>query len=440
MKTYDNLYDEIISLPNLCKAYFKAKKGKKSLEFKEFEKNLIENLWKLHEELASKTYEPSGYTLFYVDDYKRRKILAPFFRDHVLHHAVYNYLEEIYEPLFIFDSFACRKGKGTHFGLKRLKYFINHHSENDYFIKCDISKYFYSIDHFKLKEIFAKRIKDKNLLWLLGKVIDSHFEEEIPAHVFNHFTSSQEKGIPIGNLLSQLFANVYLNELDFFVKNKLKIKHYVRYVDDFVILEKDKVKVQEIVYEIKRFLEEELCLRLENKKIQVNKISFGVDFTGYVVFKKFVRVRTKNYRRFKHKLRKKIRNFSFGKIPFDSMKCSIESYFSHLAYTNSEKIKGRIVAVLVNCAVKRGGNWNNGANAGPFCANLNNDPTNTNYNIGFRCCSGFPFLAGFSRKSCKLEMQLQPHSTCVENQRENLPLSRKIFPMNSNDIKEVELI
>ncbi|MFH1365154.1 MAG: reverse transcriptase/maturase family protein [archaeon] len=439
MKTYDNLYEDIISLPNLYKAYFRAKKGKKNLKFQRFDKNLNENLWKLHEDLANKTYESSGYTVFYVKDYKKRKILAPSFRDHVLHHAIYNYLEEIYEQTFIFDSFACRKGKGTHFGLKRLKHFINKHSENDYFIKCDISKYFYSIDHLKLKEIFAKKIKDKELLWLLGKIIDSHFEENIPAHIFNPFTLNQEKGIPIGNLISQLFANIYLNELDSFVKCQLDIKDYVRYVDDFVILEKDKSKVGKIISELKSFLENELYLKLEDKKIQVNKISFGVDFIGYVIFKRFTRVRTRNYRRFKNKLDEKFSQFWKNEISFEEIKCSLSSYFAHLSYTNSEKIKKRIVAVFLSRAVERGGGWDSGANAGPFCAYLYDAPTNTYYGIGFRCCSGFLFWAGFLRKSCKLEMQLQPQSTCVENRRENLPLEGEIFPMNLDKKEEGEI-
>ncbi|MCF7910498.1 reverse transcriptase/maturase family protein [Candidatus Pacearchaeota archaeon] len=432
MKTYDNLYEEIVSLPNLYKAYFKAKKGKKNKDFLEFDKNLYQNLSLLHEELINFEYEPSGYNSFYVKDYKTRKILAPFFRDHILHHAIYNYLEEIYEKHFIFDSFACRKGKGTHFGLKRLKHFINKHSEEDYFIKCDISKYFYSIDHYKLKEILSKRIKDKRLLWLLGQIIGSSFQEKISAHIDNPNFSVQEKGIPIGNLLSQLFANVYLHELDEFVKENLGIKHYVRYVDDFVILEKEKNKLRDIVLEIKRFLAEELYLILEDKKIQINKIKFGVDFIGYVAFKKFIRVRSKNYRRFKDKMNLKINIYEKDFVSYEELKDSFSSYFAHLSYTNSEMIKLRIVAAIINRAVKRGGNWNNGANAGPFCANLNNAPTNTNYNIGFRCYLGFLALAEFLRKFCKLEMQLQLQSAIAENMRRDSPFFGGISPMNFN--------
>jgi|GEM_PF-465933 len=432
MKTYDNLYEDIISLPNLYKAYFKAKKGKKNKDFLRFDKNLNDNLFDLHNDLISLNYESSGYNVFYIKDYKTRKILAPSFRDHIVHHAIYNYLEEIYEKHFIFDSFACRKNKGTHFGLKRLKSFVNKSSEEDYFIKGDVSKYFYSIDHYVLKKIFTKRIKDKKLLWLLGKIIDSHVEKQISAHIDNNSVLIQEKGIPIGNLLSQLFANVYLNELDIFVKDKLGIKYYVRYVDDFVILEKDKFNLNKIVFKIKDFLRDKLYLKLEDRKIQINKIKFGIDFIGYVLFKKFIRVRTRNYGRFRKSVGIKINKFEKGHLSYEDLKNSFSSYFAHLSHTNSEVIKNRIVIAILNRAVKRGGNWNNGANAGPFCANLNNAPTNTNYNIGFRCCSGFLFLAEFLRKFCKIEMQLQLHS--IENLRRGFSENREISPMKLDQL------
>jgi len=434
MKTYHDLYDEIISLPNLYRAYFEAKKGKKNKDFREFDKNLTDNLAILHEDLVSLNYIPSEYNVFYVQDYKTRKILAPAFRDHIVHHAIYFYLNEIYEKHFIFDSCACRKEKGTHFGLKRLKSFVNKHNVEDYFAKCDISKYFYSIDHFVLKRIFSKRIKDEKLLWILGKIIDSHFEYTISAHIKNPDSFVQKKGIPIGNLLSQLFANVYLNELDNFVKEDLGVKHYVRYVDDFVILDSEKNRLKDIILKIKRFLRDKLFLTLKDSKVQINKIKFGVDFIGYVVFKKFIRVRSRNYRRFKKRMSLKVNNFERGFVSYDELKDSYSSYFAHLDYTNSEVIKYKIVTAILKRAVKRGGNWNNGANAGPFCANLNNAPTNTNYNIGFRCCSGFLALAEFLRKFCKLEMQLQLQSAFAENMRRSSFDFGGISPMKSDQL------
>jgi retron-type reverse transcriptase len=263
MKQYDNFYSDVISLPNLYQAYEKAKKGKtKKKEFLEFSKELHNNLYEIHLELLNKSYEVGGYKTFFADDYKKRKILAPKFRDVVVQYALFNFLEQIYERCFIYDSYSCRKEKGTHKGMRRLKSFVNKSSESDYFVKCDVTKYFYSIDHYVLKEIIRRKIKDENVLWLIGKFIDSHKEEIQEYHVLNSDLDVQKKGIPIGNLLSQLFSNIYLNELDYFVKNKLNLKFYVRYVDDFIFIVKDRERIKEFVRRITVFLKEKLLLRL----------------------------------------------------------------------------------------------------------------------------------------------------------------------------------
>ncbi|PIN77063.1 hypothetical protein COV15_03245 [Candidatus Woesearchaeota archaeon CG10_big_fil_rev_8_21_14_0_10_34_12] len=391
MNALNNFYDLAISLPNLYRAFELAKRGKKRKRPFSFEKNLHQNLWDLHCELKNKTYTPRPYFVFYITDYKTRKIMCPDFRDSVIQHAIFIYLEQVYEHIFIYDSFACRKGKGTHRAFKRLKKFVNKHSSQDYFMKCDISKYFYSIDHFKLKEIVEKTIKDENVLWLISRIIDSHYEANLPAHITNSKYEMQEKGIPIGNLMSQLFANIYLNEFDYFVKYKLKIKHYVRYVDDFVILGNSYQEMRENLAEIQIFISKKLFLRLEEKKVQINKISFGVDFVGYVCFKRVVRVRSRNFRRFFKEFKKKMSLVYNGGFPLEKLSASVLCYLAHIRHTNSKKISEKLELVYnrvtASQAVLRGGNWNNGGNAGPFCANLNNGPANTNNNIGFRCCS-----------------------------------------------------
>jgi len=430
MKTHDKIYGEIISLSNLYRAYYEARKGKTDSTFLDFSENLHENLWELHEELLGMGYEPSPYSTFHVNDYKERRIMAPHFRDHVVHHAIYNYLEPIYDKCFIHDSFACRKGKGTHRAFLRLRKFLNKYSPEGYFMKCDITKYFYSIDQKKLMEIIGRKIRDERLLWLMGKIVRSHGEEPLPSHILNPKNREQRKGIPIGNLTSQLFANIYLNELDDFVKHKLKVRHYIRYVDDFIILAKNKDYLHEIWQKIRNFLHDEMFLRLERRKTQINKISFGADFAGYVAFKKYTRVRSRNYRRFRHRLNERIDKYHRGHISFESLNSSFVSYIGHLSHTNSNRIREKIeklhIKVTANGkskishllkiygfsistagrAVQRGGNWNNGANAGPFCANLNNAPSNTNYNIGFRCCSGPPEDAVLSRESGQPEVQV----------------------------------
>ena len=430
MKTFNNFYEDIIALPNLYRAYELARRGKRrKTEVLNFENNLHSNLLNLHFALLERTYSPSGYKTFYVTDSKKRKITAPAFSDQIVHHAIFNFVEQMYDQYFIYDSYACRKNKGTHRGFKRLMSFVRKNKKfqsqqvsefyastgttnikpslsnksEDYFMKCDISKYFYSIDQHKLKEIISRKIKDENVLWLMGKIIDSHSEMKIPAHVENNYYFEQRKGIPIGNLTSQLFSNIYLNELDYFVKNNLRIKHYVRYVDDFVIIEKDAKLLQDYFRKIKLFLSENLFLKLEKEKTQINKISFGVDFIGFVAFKHYSRVRSKGYRKFVSEFKANISLYHKGLIEFNQIYESFISYRAHLMHSNSSVLFRRVFIIYhsaqIKKAVYRGGSWNNGANAGPFAANLNNGPTNTNTNIGFRCCSAHEMHASTSRSS-----------------------------------------
>ncbi len=390
MRTFDNFFEEVIALSNLYKAFELAKKGKRNKkEVIEFEKDLDANLLSLHLALLTENYSPGKYKTFYINDYKKRKITAPCFRDQIIHYALFIFLEQIYELNFIYDSYACRKNKGTHRAFKKLRKMILKYDKNDYFLKGDVSKYFYSIDQYKLKEIISRKIKDKKVLNLLSKIIDSYNEPEISAHISNLNYIKQKKGIPIGNLTSQLFANIYLNELDYFVKYKLKIKSYVRYMDDFIIVDENVNSIKRYFLEISNFLAQNLYLKLEKRKVQINKISFGVDFVGFVGFKRFVRIRSKNYRRFVKKMQKNISKYSIGKLNMQFLDDSFKSYEAHLLHTDSFTLLKRLrikYCVQIKKAVIRGGNWNNGADAGPFYVNLNNEPTDSNSNIGFRCC------------------------------------------------------
>jgi len=339
MKTFDDLFGKIISLPNLYKGFLDAKKSRNgSEECILFEQNLHENLWNLHIELLMGRYYPLECSVFFVEDYKRRKITAPRFRDHVLHHAIFNYLEQVYDSCFISDSFACRKNKGTHRAFRRLKSMINKSRSSDYFMKSDITKYFYSVDHHKLIDILRGKIKDEKLAILLEKFINFHFEEQTAGWIENKEYKIQRKGMPIGSLLSQLFANIYLNELDYYVKHELRVKKYARYVDDFVIIDKDKNRLHQLYCLISDFLEKSLFLKLEQRKTQINKIAFGVDFLGFVAFKHYVRVRSRNYKRFCKRAKRKISLFKRGIISYKSLDSSFTSYLGHLSYTNSHRI------------------------------------------------------------------------------------------------------
>ena len=223
----ENLYLKIISLKNLILAWRRARKGKtKKIYVKEFEENLAYNLKILHEELKTQIYYPRPLITFILRDPKTRKISKSDFRDRIVHHAIVNILEPIFDKSFIYDSCANRKGKGNLFAIKRFEKFQrrvtnNLHSEAFCF-KADIKHYFHEIDHEILLRIIKRKIKDEKVIWLIELIL-KNFDD-------------RDKGIPLGNLTSQFFANIYLNELDYFVKHKLKAKYYIRYVDDFILL------------------------------------------------------------------------------------------------------------------------------------------------------------------------------------------------------------
>lgn len=223
MKIYSNIFKDIVSLENLFFAWDEFKKGKqKKPDVQRFEFDLERNIFQLHRDLLNKTYRHGPYKGFYICDPKVRHIHKATVRDRVLHHAVFKILNPIFEPTFIPNSFSCRVGKGTHRGVAALEKMARGIARNGvnlcYVLKCDIQKFFDTVDHTILLSILNKRIKDEDAVWLLQEIIESF-----------------PKGLPIGNLTSQIFANIYMNEFDQFVKHELKIKYYVRYTDDFAI-------------------------------------------------------------------------------------------------------------------------------------------------------------------------------------------------------------
>ena len=231
MKSYNNLWEELVSFKNIYNAYKKARKSNPNKKYiLQFTINLEKELFLIQEQLTTGNFNFSTYRNFKVYEPKERIISAPCFRDVVVQHAIINIIEPIFDKLFINNSFACRKNKGTHKGLAEIKKIIQSKKHPKYYLKQDVKKYFPSIHKPTLKLIISKRIKDKQLLLLIFKIIDSYFYD----------AENKEKGIPIGNLTSQLFANIYLNELDQFIKHTLKVKHYFRYVDDFLIFSDSK--------------------------------------------------------------------------------------------------------------------------------------------------------------------------------------------------------
>jgi len=324
MSRVHEIYSNIISLENLFDAWGEFKKGKRlRKDVQVFERYLEDNLFLLHEQLKEKTYKHGDYTAFNIYDPKFRHIHKAEVRDRIVHHAVVSVIEPFFDKTFIFDSYSCRKNRGAHKAVKRLFGFIRKVSKNyreDCFcLKLDIKKFFESVNHNKLTSLITKKIQDRDLLLLVKNILKSF---------------SREKGIPIGNLTSQLFANVYLDHLDQFLKHELKIKYYIRYADDFVILSANQEHLKQLIPRIAAFLKTNLALSLHKNKIVLRKYIQGIDFLGYIVLPYYILPRTKTKRRMFKKLK--------GKVSSENFNQSLQSYLGYLKHANSYKISQQI--------------------------------------------------------------------------------------------------
>lgn len=304
------------------KEFLRGKKNSKDVL--EFQQNLMTNLIGLHEDLKNKTYIHGGYQAFNVSDPKPRSIHKATVRDRVLHHLLYSAIYPHFDQKFIHDSYSCRKNKGTHRAIKRFEVFSRKVSKNYtkqcFVLKCDIRKFFASIDHRILKEILEKHIADKNILNLLGNIIDSH-----------------NPGLPLGNLTSQLLVNIYMNEFDQFVKHGLKEKYYIRYADDFVFFFQHKNHLENLIPRIAEFLENRLKLTLHPNKVFIKTIYSGLDFLGWVNFPKHRVLRTSTKR-------KMLRN-----LKDEPAKGTKSSYLGMLSHGNAYKLKS--LYIQNDCAI-----------------------------------------------------------------------------------------
>jgi retron-type reverse transcriptase len=289
-------YQYIISVENLLLAWKEFLSGKKSRkDVMDFERNLMANIISLHNDLKNKTYKHGEYKAFKINDPKPRDIHKAEVRDRLLHHAIYRILYPYFDKKFIHDSYSCRLEKGTHKAMNRFHKFSQIISQNNtrscLVLKCDIRKFFASIDHQVLKNILEKYITDKDILWLLNQIIYS-FHTKLSAR-----QGLAEKGLPLGNLTSQLLVNIYMNEFDQFMKQELKVEYYVRYADDFVIFSNDKQYPENILPKISEFLENNLKLYLHPNKVSIETIASGVDFLGWIHFPKHRVLRTSTKKR-----------------------------------------------------------------------------------------------------------------------------------------------
>ncbi|KKP59415.1 MAG: RNA-directed DNA polymerase [Candidatus Magasanikbacteria bacterium GW2011_GWC2_34_16] len=310
-KKLSHRYKDIVSIENLSLAWDEFIVGKKNRrDVLRFSGDLMDNIVELHDDLVNLTYDHltydhGGYKSFYINDPKRRHIHKASVRDRLLHRAVYRILYPFFDKTFIVDSFSCRKEKGLHKALNKFKELFNKVSKNKHctcwVLKCDIRKFFASIDHQILLDILDGYIPDKDIVWLLKNIVESYhtncYSRENgnqaldSAGVYPHEGGGGDDkckiGLPLGNLTSQLFSNVYMNVFDQFVKHKLKVKHYIRYADDFVFLSTDKKYLENLIPKADNFLNEKLKLTLHPNKIFLRTIFSGVDFLGWVYFSNY---------------------------------------------------------------------------------------------------------------------------------------------------------
>lgn len=339
MKRYGGLWGQLVSFPHLWAAYRKARRGKrKHPGVAAFELNVERELCSLQDELIEQTYAPGPYRTFTIVDPKPRLISAAPFRDRVVHHALTSILEPIWERLFIADTYACRKGKGSHAAVDRFQKFAQ---QNQYVLKCDVSKYFPSIDHELLKGLLADRIKDRHVLWLAYRIID-HSNPQEPVQQWypgdDLFTPSERRrGLPLGNQTSQFFANVYLNPFDHWAKRTLKARSYIRYVDDFVILGSDTGWLSEARHRCR----EELArwrLTMHPSKAVISRTEDGTRFLGYRVFPTHRLLPRSNVVRMQRRWRAMLAARRVGRITLIDLRCRLAAWLGHARQANSFRL------------------------------------------------------------------------------------------------------
>ncbi|MEX0649498.1 MAG: reverse transcriptase/maturase family protein [Candidatus Andersenbacteria bacterium] len=319
-------FEDIISLENLLLAWGEFSKGKRGRkDVQELELRLMENLISLHEDLVQKVYQHSSYQAFNISDPKPRRIHKANVRDRVLHHAIYRKLYPFFDRTFIADSYSCRVGKGTHKALEQFQFFGRKVSRNNtrtcWVLKCDVKKFFASIDQYILSYILEMYIPQPDTLWLLRRIICS----------FN--STETGKGLPLGNLTSQLLVNVYMNEFDQYVKHTLKAAHYIRYADDFVLLSEDKDWLTEQIPLISSFLCDVLSLSLHPDKVYIKTLASGVDFLGWIHFPHHRVLRTATARRMKRRVQE------------SSAPATIQSYRGLLQHGNAHRLTEDLLGV-----------------------------------------------------------------------------------------------
>jgi RNA-directed DNA polymerase len=340
------MYTQLTSWENLLLAYRKAAKGKRGKPYvAAFEHRLEDNLLELQTELRAQTYQPGAYTSFYIHEPKRRLISAAPFPDRVVHHALCNLIEPLFERLFIPDSFANRVGKGTHSALDRAQYFARRYT---YVLQCDVVQFFPSIDHQILRSLLVHRIHDSRVKWLCDQILKSGAGVLFEAYEMvyfpgdNLFAINRGRGLPIGNLTSQFWANVFMNPFDHFVKRQLGCKAFLRYVDDFALFSNDK----NTLWEWKAAIETRLAqLRLTiHPSAQPRPVSQGFPFLGFLISPEKRRLKRRKGIYYQRKLRQLLQSYQDGEIEFKVVTASVQGWANHVRYGNTAGLRKAILS------------------------------------------------------------------------------------------------
>lgn len=345
MKRYNRLYERICSFENLVVAAYRAKRGKRwRPDVLKFHFGQERELLELRQELLEERYQPGAYRSFWIHDPKRRLISAAPYRDRIVHHALCEVIEPIFDRAFIHASYANRTGKGTHKALDRATGFARRYR---YALKCDIEKYFPSIDHQILLERIARKIKCRDTRWLIERIVaNSNEQEEVNRYfpgdtLFTPF--ERRRGIPIGNLTSQFFANVYLDGFDHLLQERLGCAAYVRFSDDFLVFANDKRWLAALPATMQKYLDG-LRLFLHPRKCQIIPVDCGVPFLGWQVYPDHRRLRRKTGIRIQRRLKKLVEELRNGAIGYDRPNASLTSWAGHLRHGNTWGLRRRLFA------------------------------------------------------------------------------------------------
>lgn len=346
-KTYKHLYPKIYAFENLYQAHVQARRGgkRKRPEVAEFEHNLGENLLALQADLAGQRYDPGPYRHFIVIERKVRKISAAPYRDRVVHHALMNVIQPIFEARFIHDSYACRKGKGTHRALDQAQAWARRYP---YVLQGDVHEFFPSIDHAILRNLLSRHVACRATLWLIDQILASGAgvlaDRYTPVYFPGDdlFAVNRPRGLPVGNLPSQHWANLYLHELDLFVKQGLRCPAYLRYNDDFLLFAGDKATLQHWRAAIIDFLQT-LRLTLNESKAQIYPVKTGLPFLGWRLFPDRRRLRRENVRHVLRRLKRQQAEYARGELTQARLTASVRAWLAHAAHGQTYRLRRQVL-------------------------------------------------------------------------------------------------